>query len=250
MLPVFVGPQFSRHSFVPSLFQDALVDLYGPGDDDLGLRRRGPGAGAPPPPAAGSRRASRRRARPPPPSRRTGTPAGGRGGASSTACPSCRSSSAPPQRRAVRATGPRCAGPGRGALRRASGCPGTGRPRHRRGGGPARNAGELPERPAPRRKGDRGPVHETGRYCQAVRRADHDRAVAMHPAGEARAQPPEGTGTAEEQVDPARRRLTRPTAPKPGPGLQLTPGARGLSCPNARNPYPNAIAPPSVQLIR
>ena len=34
-------------------------------------------------------------------------------------------------------------------------------------------------------------------------------------------------------MDPARRRLLRPTTPKPDPGFRLTPEARGLSYPNA-----------------
>ena len=68
-------------------------------------------------------------------------------------------------------------------------------------------------------RGDRGPVPQTGRRGQAVRRADHDRAVALPPAGEARPQLPAKVHAAKEQVDPARRRLTSRTAPEKRPRL-------------------------------
>ncbi len=92
--------------------------------------------------------------------------------------------------------------------------------------------GDLPAmrgnlRTAPRRKGDRGPVRETGRRGQAVRRPDHDRAVAPHPAGEAGAQLPAPVHAAREEVDPAHRRLTpdRPRKQAPASGSRPKRGA-------------------------
>jgi len=80
--------------------------------------------------------------------------------------------------------------------------------RRRRGGRPARHAGELPERAAPRWQGDRGPLPQTGRRGQAVRRPDHGRAVALPPAGETRTQLPAKVHAAKEQVAKPSSRLT------------------------------------------